>query len=164
MIYLLMTGMMLITLFLIILIELKKSIHLLYIIPSTLTFFIGVYFFYDSVLGYPTKRVVTGEFQLLAYNIPPEETEIYLWISLPEENEPLAIIIPYSSEDHKSLEKGEEMMEEGKMVEGTMSDGEEGEGDYLQEGGENGMGTNKSKGGLLSLYEMHQYRFLQQKD
>ncbi len=56
------------------------------------------------------------------------------------------------------------MMEDGKLVEGTMSDGDEGEGENLQEGGNNGLGTNKSKGGLLTLYEINQYRFLQRKD
>ena len=164
MIYLILTGMMLITLFMIILIELKKSLHLLYIIPATLSFFLGVYFFYDSVLGYPAKKVVTGEFQLLAYHVPPDESEIYLWVVLPNEAQPLSVIIPYSIEDHKSLEQGEKMMEDGKLVEGTMSDGDEGEGKNLQEGGNNGLGTNKSEGGLLTLYEINQYRFLQRKD
>jgi len=163
MIYLMFAGMMLITLFLIILIELKRSIHLIYIIPATLSFFMGVYYFYDSVLGYPAKKVLTEEFRLLAYNIPQDESEIYIWVSIPNEDKPIAVIIPYSQEDHKSLQNSGKMMKDGKMVEGTMSDGEEGEGDSLQEGGENGMGTDKSKGGLLSLYEMTQYRFLERK-
>ena len=164
MIYLILTGVMLITLFMLILIELKKSLHLLYIIPATLSFFLGVYFFYDSVLGYPAKKVVTGEFQLLAYNVPPDESEIYLWVVLPNETEPISVIIPYSIEDHKSLEKGEKMMEDGKMVEGTMSEGDEGEGENLQEGGNNGLGTNKSRGGMLSLQEINQYKFLERKN
>lgn len=165
MIYLMLTGLMLITLFMIILIEIKSSLHLLYIIPATLFFFMGVYYFYDSVLGYPTKRVLTEEFQLLSYKIHPDETEIYLWVSLPDEEKPLGISIPYSSEDHESLERYGKMMKEGMLVEGTMEEGEDGDGETTKElEGRTGLGSEKSKGGLLSLHQLTQYKFLERKD
>ena len=164
MIYLMLAGLMLITLFMIILIEIRGSLHLLYIIPSTLFFFMGVYYFYDSVLGYPAKKVLTTEFQLLSYKIHPDETEIYLWVSLLDEEKPLSVIIPYSSEDHESLEKYGKMMEEGMLVEGIMDEGDEGDGDESESEGESGLGTNKSRGGMLSLQEINQYKFLEKKN
>jgi len=78
---------------------------------------------------------------------------------------PLAVRIPYSKEDHKALEEGRKMMEEGKMVEGSMKEGEEEESGngFEQMEGSSGLGTEKSRGGLLSLQEITQYRFLQRK-
>ena len=165
MIYLIAAGLMIITLFLVILIELKKSLHLLYIIPITIFFFSGVYFFYDSVLGYPAKKTIGENFQLLSYLVSPDEKEIFLWVSVFDDELPLAVRIPYSKEDHKALEEGRKMMEEGKMVEGSMKEGEEDEsGNGVEQmEGSSGLGTEKSRGGLLSLQEITQYRFLQRK-
>jgi hypothetical protein len=166
MIYLIVAGLMILTLFLVILIELKKSLHLLYIIPITLFFFSGVYFFYDSILGYPTKKPLTEDFQLLSYLVSPDETEIYLWVLTFGEDQPISLAIPYSQEDHKSLEEGRKMMEDGKMVEGSLKEGEEEEQTVGENWGEHegmGLGTEKSRGGMLSLQEITQYRFLQRK-
>ena len=164
MIYLLVAGLMVLALFLFLLIELKKSLHLTYIIPTTLFFFTGVYFFYDSVLGYPKKGLLEEKFQLISYYIPPSETEIYLWVQKFDELVPISIQIPYTVEDHKSLERGKKMMQEG-MIEGSFVEGEgDADGEGSGQGEENSYGTNKSRGGMLSLDEMSRYKFLDRKN
>ena len=59
------------------------------------------------------------------------------------------------------------MMEDGKMVEGSLKEGEEEEQTVGENWGEHegmGLGTEKSRGGMLSLQEITQYRFLQRKE
>ena len=165
MIYLLVAGLMVLALFLFLLIELKKSLHLLYVIPITLFFFTGVYFFYDSVLGYPKKGVLEEKFLLISHYIPPSEKEIYLWVQKSDESVPVAIEIPYTVEDHKRLEKGKKMMEEGKLVEGKFLEGQgsNDKGGY-EKGEGSSYGTRKSRGGILSLDEMSRYKFLDRKN
>ena len=148
--YLIAAGVMIISMFLLVFIELKKSLHLLYIIPLTLFFFLGVYFFYDDILGYPTKKTLSKNSLLLSHHIPLDQKKIYIWLLEPGNTEPISIEIPYSSEDHKSLEYGKKMMMSGQKVEASFSTKEEkGEG-----AGEEATGTDKSLGGMLNIYEM----------
>ncbi len=148
--YLIAAGVMIISMFLLIFIELKKSLHLLYIIPVTLFFFIGVYFFYDDILGYPTKKTLSKNSLLISHHIPLDQKKIYIWLLEPGKVEPISIEIPYSPEDHESLEEGKKMIMSGQKVEASFSTEEkESEG-----GGEESSGTNKSLGGMLNIYEM----------
>lgn len=164
MIYIIFSGLMIISLFLFLLIELKKSIHLLYVIPVTLGFFTGVYFFYESILGYPTKVVYDTEFQLLSYTVNGEETKIFIWAVFKDEDEPVSMWMPYSREDHQSLEDGKGLIESGRMVEGVIKGSEEGKDGEGPEGekGRSGGGP-RSEGGSIFLEEMNQHKFLQVK-
>ena len=164
MFYLIAAGIMIISLFLFLIIELKKSVHLFYIIPFTLFFFTGVYFYYESVLGHPPSAVLDKKFQLLAYTVNSEETKIFLWVVFREENEPVSMWIPYSREDHQSLEDGKGLMNEGKMMEGMLSSDGEGEGKEMKkEGEEKRKGGPKSDGGMIFLGEMNQHDFIDRK-
>ena len=62
------------------------------------------------------------------------------------------------------MEKYGKMMEEGMLVEGIMNEGDDGDGDDSETEGESGLGTNKSRGGMLSLQEINQYKFLERKN
>jgi len=164
MFYLIAAGIMIISLFLFLLIELKKSVHLFYIIPLTLFFFTGVYFYYESVLGHPTSAVLDEKFQLLAYTVNSEETKIFLWVVFREEKEPVSMWIPYSREDHQSLDDGKGLMNEGKMMEGMLSSDEGGSGkEGEKKGEEKRKGGPKSDGGMLFLGEMNQHDFIDRK-
>ena len=69
MIYLIFAGVMLISLFLWVILEIKKSVHLLYIIPVTIFFFGGTYFYYDYILGKPKPSPVDKKFVVSGYGI-----------------------------------------------------------------------------------------------
>jgi hypothetical protein len=164
MFYLIIAGLMIISLFLFLLIELKKSVHLFYVIPFTLFFFTGVYFYYESVLGHPTSAVFDKKFQLLAYTVNNEETKIFIWVVFRGEKEPVSMWLPYSREDHQSLEDGKGLMNKGKMMEGTLSTFEEGtEGSGKEGDKESRKGGPKSNGGMIFLGEMNQHDFIERK-
>ena len=164
MIYIIISGLMIISLFLFILIEIKKSVHLLYIIPLTLGFFTGVYFFYESILGYPTKVIYNTKFQLLGYTVNSDETKIFVWAILKNEDEPISMWMPYSREDHQSLEDGKGLIEDGRMVEGVIAESTEGrEGIGEQGDKDRNTGGPNSDGGSIFLEEMNQHEFLQVK-
>ena len=67
MIYLILIAIFLVSVFLYVLIELKKSIHMLYIIPLTIMFTGGTYFYLDSLFGYPVHKTDEGKFGLLSF-------------------------------------------------------------------------------------------------
>ena len=54
-----------------VLIELKKSVHMLYIIPLAIMF-TGAYFYLDSLFGYPVHKSDEGKFGLLSFWIDEE--------------------------------------------------------------------------------------------
>ena len=167
MIYLIFAGVMLISLFLWVIVEIKKSVHLLYIIPITIFFFGGTYFYYDYILGKPKPSPVDKKFVVISYYISSEEDKIFLWTLQSEEKDPISIWIPYSQETHESLEKSKKKMLEGKTMVGIINsdkDGSDNSGDGSQGDKESGIGTNKSKGGDLNLYEMDFNKFLNLKN
>ena len=53
--YLIILAIFLVSLFLWLMIDVRKSAHMLYIIPLTILFTGGSYFYIDSLFGYPTS-------------------------------------------------------------------------------------------------------------
>jgi len=158
MLYLVMLTVLLVSIFFYLLIELKtNSVHLLYIIPLTLMFTIGSYFYLDSLFGYPTKKTNESDFELLNYHIGIEEENIYLWVLIQDETIPKAIIVPYSTEKHEQLESAKQKMGEGKRMVGSFDTVIETEADVTGNPGDkqSGSGTEKSKGGEFSLMELN---------
>jgi hypothetical protein len=164
MIYLIALTIFLVALFLFLLIDIRKSAHMLYIIPITLLFTGGSYFYIDSLFGYPVKQTNEGKFYLISYSIPEAEDVIYLWVLLQDEDKPKSVFIDYTPERHEELIRAQEKMNEGRFMEGDFNDmleveGEEAElGQYPagehQDINQGTGGTNKSKGGGLSLLEV----------
>ena len=158
MLYLVMLTVLLVSIFFYLLIELKtNSVHLLYIIPLTLMFTIGSYFYLDSLFGYPTKKTDESSFELLFYHVGEEEENIYLWVLIQDETIPKALIIPYSTEKHEQLESAKQKMSQGKRVVGLFESPVENESDEKGKPGDqqSGKGTEKSKGGEFSLMELN---------
>lgn len=167
MLYLVMLTVLLVSIFFYLLIELKThSIHLLYIIPLTLIFTLGSYFYLDSLFGYPTKKTDETSFELLFYHVGEEEENIYLWVLIQDETIPKALIIPYSTEKHEQLESAKQKMSQGKRVVGLFESPIETEGDENGNPGDqqSGTGTEKSKGGEFSLMELNIKNTLPPKD
>ena len=166
--YLVIAGVLLLSVNLYLIIELKKSIHLLYVIPLSIFFIVGTYFYIDSILGYATEKKEEKQFVLLSYFIPPAEDGIYLWIILKGEEEPKGIIIPYSREDHEKLDGARKKMADGMAMSGLMATEEKQTNGSGQEDGKgkegNGLGTEKSSEGMLNLFELTPDYFLPPKD
>ena len=164
MIYLIALTIFLVALFLFLLIDLRKSVHMLYIIPLTLLFTGGSYFYIDSLFGYPVKQTNEGKFYLISYTIPEAEDMIYLWVLLDEEEEPKSVFVDYTPKRHEELIKAQEKMNEGRVMEGNFNEMYQIEGNEAELGqypsGEHqdvtqgAGGTNKSKGGGFSLLEV----------
>ena len=70
--YLILITIFLVSIFLYLLIELKRSIHMIYIIPLTILFTGGTYFYLDSLYGYPTWKTDEKKFGLLSFQIDEE--------------------------------------------------------------------------------------------
>jgi len=158
MIYLVIFCVILTSIFLYLLIELKQSIHLIYIIPLSLFFIIGTYFYINDLFGYPTVKTNEKDFYLLNYFIGTEEDQIYLWVILKGEDKPKAITIPYSPEDHKALQGMDETLKNGEPIEGEFVNAEDADiGMKEQHPDQNGQandGTLKSKGGTFNLLKI----------
>jgi len=157
MFYLVTLSVLLASIFLYLLIELKKSVHLIYIIPLTIAFTVGSYFYLDTLFGYPVAKTTEQKFILLNYHIGFEEDNIYLWVILQEEAIPKAVKVPYSQKMHEQLQQAGEKMKEGKKIEGVFGDdlSMENNDQGLEQGNNNsGGGTNKSKGGAFTLMEL----------
>lgn len=168
MIYLVLFCVILTSIFLYLLIELKQSIHLIYIIPLSLFFILGTYFYINDLLGYPTVKTNEKDFYLLNYFIGPDEESIYLWVIIKGENKPKAITLPYTADDHKSLENMKESLKNGEPIEG----------EFYAEIGEQGMtsdghpaqdeqansGTDKSRSGSFNLLKIDLTRTMPTKD
>ena len=163
MIYLIALTIFLVALFLFLLIDIRKSAHMLYIIPITLLFTGGSYFYIDSLFGYPVKQTNEGKFYLISYTVPKAEDVIFMWVLLQDEDKPKSVFVPYTQERHEELMKAQEKMSEGKMMEGDFNEMTESTGgnpefgQYSQNGDpayRNAQGTNKSKGGGFSLLEV----------
>ena len=122
MIYLIILTVFLVSLFLYLLIGLKKSAHMIYVIPLTILFTTGSYFFIDSLFGYSVKQSNEDKFFLLSYWVPEDESKIYLWVVIEEEFEPKALIVPYTEQRHRELIRAEEQMKEGAKFVGRFSE------------------------------------------
>ena len=162
MIYLIILTVFLVSLFLYLLIGLKKSAHMIYVIPLTILFTTGSYFFIDSLFGYSVKRSFEDKFFLLSYWVPEDESKIYLWVVLEEEIEPKALIVPYTEQRHRELLEANEMMKQGARfvgqfseMENEMSEGPPGEERVIEEeemvSTMAAGGTKKSQGGGFAL-------------
>jgi hypothetical protein len=164
--YLIIAALILLSIFLYLIIELKKSIHMIYIIPFTLFFVAGSYFYLDSIFGYPVLKGDEEKFYLVSYYIEENEEYFYLWIILKDEKIPKAIYVPYNKEDHRELERARRIMEGGGMVEGQFYNNVNGNknGILSKEKSSSGQGSLKSKGGALSLFEIRPKSFLPPKD
>lgn len=166
MIYLIALTVVLLSIFLYLLIELKKSIHLLYVIPITILFTSGSYFYLDSLFGYPVPKTNEKEFILISHYIGPEEDNIYLWVLLKDENIPKVVYFPYDRESHEALEEAKRKIEDGQAVVGEFQ--EEGEElteseDQINNNQHTNNGSNKSKGGSFVLYDFDVDTFLPRK-
>ena len=122
MIYLIILTVFLVSLFLYLLIGLKKSAHMIYVIPLTILFTTGSYFFIDSLFGYSVNRSSEDKFFLLSYWVPEDESKIYLWVVLEKEIEPKALIVPYTKERHQELIRANEQMKQGARFVGRFSE------------------------------------------
>ena len=163
MIYLIALTIFLVALFLFLLIDIRKSVHMLYIIPLTLLFTGGSYFYIDSLFGYPIQQSDEGKFYLISYTVPKAEDVIFLWVLLEDEEKPKSVFVPYTPKRHEELIRAQEKMNQGKMMEGdfnelAQSEGENPElGQYNQQAdpaNQGAGGTNKSRGGGFSLLEV----------
>jgi hypothetical protein len=157
--YLIISSLVLLSIFLYLIIELRASIHLIYIIPLTLFFIAGSYFYFDSVFGYPVLKTNEKKFRLISFMVNEEDDKIYFWIQQENENQPKAIFIAYDADTHRELEKVSDKLMEGQQIEGEFSELEE-----ENEGEKAGLGTNKSKGGELVLHEMNVEHYLPEKN
>ena len=162
MIYLIILTIFLVSLFLYLLIGLKKSAHMIYVIPLTILFTTGSYFFIDSLFGYSINRSDEDKFFLLSHWVPEDESRIYLWVVLEHELEPKALTVPYTQKRHRELIEAQEMMKSGARFVGQFSemeaDMEEGlpaEEEVIEEeemvSTAPGGGTKKSAGGGFAL-------------
>ena len=163
--YLIIAAIILLSIFLYLLIELKKSIHMLYIIPLSLFFIAGTYFYFDSVFGYPVFKTNENKFYLVSYYVGEKEEYFYLWVILKGEGIPKAIYVPYSKEDHRELERARRIMDGGGMIEGQFYEATSANksgviGEHTTSAG----GSLKSKGGALSLTEIRPRSFLPPKN
>ena len=122
MIYLIILTVFLVSLFLYLLIGLKKSAHMIYVIPLTILFTTGSYFFIDSLFGYSVKQSTEDKFFLVSYYVPDDETEIFLWVILEDELEPKAVTVPYTQKRHEELLRAEEQMKNGARFVGRFSE------------------------------------------
>lgn len=141
-------------------IDVRKSAHMLYIIPLTILFTGGSYFYIDSLFGYPTTLTDEGKFLLISFHPSEDEELIYMWVVLENEVTPKAITIPYSKEKHRSLLEAQDGMSEGRRYIGEFQDDLE-YGEEQEQGAqaaatspESAGGTEKSRGGSFSLLEL----------
>ena len=164
MIYLIALTIFLVALFLFLLIDLRKSVHMLYIIPLTLLFTGGSYFYIDSLFGYPVKQTNEKKFVLLSYSVPKEEDVIFMWVALKDERMPKSVYVPYTQKRHEELMEAQRKMSQGKMMEGnfesllSLEDTAQPMGQLNDEAAtvdsQGAGGTSKSKGGGFSLLEL----------
>jgi hypothetical protein len=157
MFYLVGLSVVLVSIFLYLLIELKRSIHLLYVIPLTIAFTLGSYFYLDSLFGYPVTKSNEVGFLLLSYHVGIEEEDIYLWVILKQETIPKAVVVPYSTEMHEKLEQAKQKMKEGRKITGEFTEGNaiNNQGSGLDDGvSSSAGGTDKSRGGAFTLMEL----------
>lgn len=157
MFYLVTLSVLLASIFLYLLIELKKSVHLIYIIPLTIAFTVGSYFYLDSLFGYPVTKTDEQRFSLLNYHVGYEEDYIYLWVILEDEAIPKAVKVPYSQEMHEQLQQAGEKMKEGRKIVGNFGDdmSMENDNEGLEAGSnQSAGGTEKSRGGAFTLMEL----------
>ena len=175
MIYLIILTVFLVSLFLYLLIGLKKSAHMIYVIPLTILFTTGSYFFIDSLFGYSVKQSNEDKFFLISYYVPDDETEIFLWVILEDEVEPKAVIVPYTQQRHEELVRAEEQMKNGARFVGRFSEMESDEPqqkssdeatEKLEEEVVSTMaagGTKKSEGGGFALIHVAAQPHMMQK-
>ena len=166
MIYLVLFCIILTSIFLFLLIELKKSIHLIYVIPLSLFFILGTYFYIHDLFGYPTPKTHERGFYLLEYFIGSEEENIYLWVLLKGEDKPKSIVLPYTKDDHKNLDRFNELLQKGQLIEGDFG-AETNEKFPLEhpDGANAGsFGTLKSRGGEFNLIHVDVNRTLPRKN
>lgn len=150
------------------LIELKQSIHLIYIIPLSLFFIVGTYFYINDLFGYPTVKTNEKDFYLLNYFIGPDEESIYLWVLIKGEDKPKAITLPYTADDHKALESMDDSLKNGEPIEGEFYTdiGEEGlmPDGHPDQANQSNNGTDKSRGGTFNLLKVDLTRTMPTKD
>lgn len=168
--YLVLASVILLAVFFYLLIHLKKSIHLLYVIPFTIFFTLGTYFYINSIFGYSTERTSEEGFRLLSYHVDGKEEYIFLWILLDNETIPKSVFIPYSRKIHEELVEGNRKLREGKQLKGNFKELDlienqnEESNNNQQQNEQSGGGTDKSAGGSLSLTEITVEFYLPQKD
>jgi len=139
-------------------IQSRATAHQYYIIPMALATVIGITFFYNTVLGYPTTDTQKSKpFDYLSYYTDGET--IFIWVLHDEEDEPRSYAKPYSEDLQAKLEAGNKAKGEGKIVKGEF---EEEQGPVGEE--QTAMGSIKSKDGALELYDIDPAKFLPRKD
>ena len=144
------------------LISTKSSVHLYYIIPVTMASAVGLYYYFDTVLGYPTVKLKTIPFEFLSYASTNEEY-LYMWVVHDNETEPIAYQIDYTEDRHKKLQdamrrKGEGLVQQG-FFDGDFVDGDAGHLPTVSTESA-GQGTNKSEGGLFTIHDIDHNRYL----
>ena len=157
MIYIILTGLVLPSIFLYLLIELKKSRHLIYVSPLSLFFVAGSYLYLDKLFGYPVSKTNETKFRLIAFDVNEDQEKIYFWILLENEEQPKAIFLPYSPDMHKKLQKMSQQMNEGAEFEGEFKDGED-------QGEEKKKQRNNNDGSDLIFHELDVPHYLPDKD
>lgn len=143
----------------------KPTVHMYYVIPITLISAVSLFYFFKSLLGYPTEIIVHKKFNLLSYHV--YQDIIFAWIVHEHEYEPKAYQFPYTQERHAELESAMQKIRSGIKVQGEFTDpGEQGETTDSQskQGDGNGIGTNKSALGLFHLYDVDPSKVLPRKN
>lgn len=163
MIYILIIGFFLISLIIYAILVTRKTLHLYYIIPVSITAIFGLYYFFHDLLGYPTQLVSDKQFTFISYYYNDEN--IFIWVILENEDRPIAYVHSYSDELLKQVEKAQELVNQGEYVEGSFAtDVEEGDDSLSDISGSNGLGTEKSAGGTFEFYNIDKSSHLPSKN
>lgn len=152
-------GFLAAALFVYAIIQSRATLHQYYIIPTALATVIGIVFFYNTVLGYPTTALNSKEFEYLSYHTDGET--IWIWVKHDDEDEPRSYAKPYTEQTQAELEAGDASREQGKTVRGEFMEEEivddENDGSFV-------LGSSKSAGGALELYDLDPAKYLPQKN
>ena len=142
-------------------IQSRASIHQYYVIPAALASVIGITFFYNTVLGYPTTNLSeTRDFSYIAHATDGET--IWIWVQHEGDDEPRSYAKPYDEGSHAKLEAAGEKIKNGIMVKGSFNEENEGDKDSKQAKFQYGLGED-SLGGQLELYDIDPAKYLPEK-
>lgn len=143
-------------------IQSRASVHQYYVIPLALASVVGITFFYNTVLGYPTTNIsYSKEFEYVAHATNGET--IWIWVLHEGEDEPRAYAKPYNEETHSRLESAGEKANQGKMVKGIFTEENENNRMPVTQEGQAGL-HQKTLGGSLEIYDIDPAKYLPAKD
>lgn len=151
-------------LYLIIMVHQHRTLYV--VIPIVLVSCFGLYYYFDSLLGYPTTSLHRKQdFEFLHYAV--FEDNLYVWVIHDNDTVPIAYQFPYNDKRHEQLEEAYEQRNKGIPVKGQLIEDME-ETAELEEPIQGEMtpsvGTRKSKGGDFIFYNFSVQNYLPAKD